>query len=147
MATKTYCDLHSKTLDRKTKNKGIPYHWVEKDITDFSNMCYGKDNPEGEVPMPTEPEPSPIKEESAEEIGSGQGADYHYKEEPKELSEKEKEDAKWERKDRRITRVAIAKSFIYNAIDFDTAKKENDLDKWFDWVWEEKSDEKIQQSD
>lgn len=138
MADKTYCDLHNKTLDKKTNTSNIPYHWIEKDITAFSNMCYGKDRPEGlNVPEPSPPVEISNEEEEEEEE----------EEKEEETSEKDRENAMWERKDRRITRVAIAKSFIYNAIDFDTAKEKNDLDKWFEWVWEEKSNEKVQQSD
>lgn len=143
MADKTVCDLHSKKLDRKTKTSNIPYHWIDKDVTDFSNMCYGKDRPEevGNV-MPSVPEPSPpVEVFNGEEpnVPEPSVVKENFEEEEKvEPSEKDRENAMWERKDRRITRVAIAKSFIYNGIDFDTALKENDLDKWFKWVWEEK---------
>ena len=43
--------------------------------------------------------------------------------------------ADWQLKDKRIARIAIAKAFIARGEDFDNAMENSDLEKWFDWVW------------
>ena len=43
----------------------------------------------------------------------------------------------WERKDKRIARIAIAKAFIARGEDFDNAMQNSDLEKWFHWIWNE----------
>ena len=41
----------------------------------------------------------------------------------------------WERKDRRISRLTLAKTLISAGVDFDNARKNNDLEKWEKWIW------------
>src|SRR3990167_21643 len=47
----------------------------------------------------------------------------------------------WERKDRRISRLTLAKSFISAGVDFDNARKNNDLEKWEKWIWTGEAEE------
>ena len=56
------CSIHEgKELNKRTKNKNIPYHWIEEGSSDFSNMCYGRDKPAQTETKTTDPKADPYK--------------------------------------------------------------------------------------
>ena len=42
--------------------------------------------------------------------------------------------AEWKEKDYQIARLTLAKTFIQSGVDYDTALKNNDLEKWYRWI-------------
>lgn len=104
-----YCEIH--TIEMREFSKG-GNTWYSHKLID-GTWCNGK------------PKPGYTKTEAMQEAVQ--------KESDVDSEVMRKSD--WELKDKRIAKIAIAKSFISQGVDFDNAMANADLEKWFDWVW------------
>lgn len=113
----SFCSLHETELNRTTKNKGVPYHWIEKDNSNYSNMCYGDQGKSTTINTKTSEtvEKPQLKLEATED--------------PDKMSKDE-----WAEKDKRIARLTLAKTFIQAGVDFDNAVQNADLLKWEKYI-------------
>ena len=102
------------------------------------------------APATDEVEQEPTVEDSMEQVkefekeleegdytsqGKDEGEEAPITPEEKMWRDKEERSASRDReKNEQIARLTLAKSFIQAGVDFDTARKENDLEKWIAWV-------------
>jgi len=133
-----YCVAHkAKMTERVSKNKvdemGNPKHYWSH-VGPDDQMCFGIGKPEpGEYKKTIED----IEEEEEAKVDRQIAAFKETLDGEEEIEEDEgpMKKSDWERKERRIGRLTLAKQYIGAAITFDEAVKNGDLVRWEHWYW------------
>jgi len=125
-----YCFTHKAQMPEKIsktkKNPDGSYKVYNAHTDVMGKMCFGVGDPPKEDKKEWVEENIEASKEMVEDVKAEQEAE--------EEDEGPMKKSEWRKKDDQIRRLTLAKQFIGAGIDFDNAKKNNDLFKWDDWT-------------
>ena len=56
------CNIHNTELNFTTKTKGVPYHWIKKDVKGLDNICYGNEDDKSQTTQVADTMATPTSE-------------------------------------------------------------------------------------